>query len=513
MLRPCAGYATIAVIAIVSLGRLRRLVSICLLFRRIRRMLPATKHAVRQCEAAEHSGTAADAVMSYCAARTAMTPCVQAVRAVADEFGLSWSVFEQMREQPESLSVCVEGLSEALGELESTAMSSLIQRAHVQSALAAQLVKVREALIGLLDELGSGAKLRLRHVPRAARTEIDELSASWHRVPPLVAGHMPELMDRLRAAGMAAHPTKRCAECRKLCGATLRACNKCGASLETTAAEPDPDAVIIGFILGVERRASGRPLTLSLRHERADLIVFDSVYPLAVCHLVAVPTYAHVLDFLSLLAQPEAGLVLLDALEAALMHTARNHYWHHAPFRAMWWPAVDSFEHLMARHCSLAVNLSASQSQLHLHMAISPWYPRPLQCATAARAANERRSFSLAFVRRALRSAQECPDIARAAAHEHRSASSDFGHSLLLASLERSAAADTIAASCAEHVRRIVASNDELLRPAGESSRLGQLLSDSESAVQQRRWVEPAAAPSDYYRFSRSLDDFLQAAW
>ena len=72
----------------------------------------------------------------------------------------------------------------------------------------------------------------------------------------------------------------------------------------------------MGFIYGVGL-SSRFPLTLSLRYEDPQTLVYDDPLARSTCHLNAVPSDVHLSDWRALLRQPTKGRALLHRLKSA----------------------------------------------------------------------------------------------------------------------------------------------------------------------------------------------------
>ena len=113
-----------------------------------------------------------------------------------------------------------------------------------------------------------------------------------------------------------------CPACGKKCAVSMTTCNGCGAPLDGVA-ESKTENLFVGFALGAGAAAFG-PLTMSLRRESEDALVFDDPLALSRCHVLAVPTCAYVSDVRGLFVTPADGLAMLRALEAEAWAAVRD---------------------------------------------------------------------------------------------------------------------------------------------------------------------------------------------
>jgi len=104
---------------------------------------------------------------------------------------------------------------------------------------------------------------------------------------------------------------KKCTGCSKVCAFSLKKCNQCGTELP---AEVTFSAnIFMGFVYGVEKGPF--PLTISIRLQTPEVLVFDDLLSLTPCHLNIIPTNVYIPDWRFLLRRPADGLKLVKKLE------------------------------------------------------------------------------------------------------------------------------------------------------------------------------------------------------
>jgi hypothetical protein len=167
---------------------------------------------------------------------------------------------------------------------------------------------------------------------------------------------------------------RRCPCCSKAVAHTLLSCNLCGASLAAVAVSL-VDNVFTGFLYGIERCASF-PLTISIREQTRDFLVFDDLLALSPCHLNVIPTAQYIPDWTYLLRRPREGLALITAMFDRCAAVLRAQFLAVPAFREgiLRGGAALSDAELVA--CVAAgFNIPPSQYQLHLQFIMMPHLP------------------------------------------------------------------------------------------------------------------------------------------
>ena len=210
---------------------------------------------------------------------------------------------------------------------------------------------------------------------RQAAFETHHADAPQPQNPPLYPGSIadferrhPERLAQLR------NVVRRCARCDKVCALTAESCNACGAHLPLELTH-SPN-VFMGFIYGVGR-VGAAPLTISIRDQTPDVLVFDDFMASSPCHLNAIPTARHIRDWRLLLRSPSEGLALLTQLEERLWACVRDQFLARPAWRAKFMSPHASQEPLEALrpHLILGVNYPPSQFQLHVQCIMPPLTP------------------------------------------------------------------------------------------------------------------------------------------
>lgn len=165
-------------------------------------------------------------------------------------------------------------------------------------------------------------------------------------------------------SSMLLNKVKKCQSCGKPNGFTLVTCNQCGSSLAATAVSFTPN-VFMGFTFGIGKAPF--PLTISIRAQSTDILVFDDLLALSPLHLNAIPTTQFIPDWRYLLRRPREGLAVIDALLAQCQSVANEQFlsdgseWKRAFVRSS---SSSPFE--ASAHMCYGFNYPPSQSQLHL---------------------------------------------------------------------------------------------------------------------------------------------------
>ncbi|CAD7940089.1 unnamed protein product [Amoebophrya sp. A120] len=194
---------------------------------------------------------------------------------------------------------------------------------------------------------------------------------------------------------MLTNEVKVCAKCGKNCAKSMRNCNSCGASLQQVPIT-ETENLLAGFALGLER-CERFPLKIGIRRQTDRVVVFDDLLSLTCCHLLCVPTFAHLPDFRYLFERPLEGLRLLNELRHNAKLAVKDTFWNDEAFRDFYWrnvaapnppkggadptPASNTstsgqlFEEYWRRDVIMGLNYPPSQYWLHLQVACLPFFP------------------------------------------------------------------------------------------------------------------------------------------
>lgn len=204
------------------------------------------------------------------------------------------------------------------------------------------------------------------------------------RTQPRITGDHVALLsslsgDRLhKLKSIIYNQVKKCASCEKPCAVSLSVCNSCGVTLSDVPVTLTPN-VFTGFILGLERTTF--PLTISIRHQSPDTLIFDDPLALSSVHLNAVPTHTYIPDWRFLLLDPLRGITLLRDLTTAAWDVMHSTFLSNAAFvRSHFAPAVA--DEVLADAAAAkpyvldGLNLPPSQFQLHIQCMLLPLLPQ-----------------------------------------------------------------------------------------------------------------------------------------
>jgi hypothetical protein len=197
----------------------------------------------------------------------------------------------------------------------------------------------------------------------------------------------------------------------QVCGFSLNVCNGCGCTLpEKTCTSAN---VFCGFIYGVAKAAF--PLTISIRRQTTELIVFDDLLSLSACHLNAVPTTVHIPDWRFLLKDPHQGLRILTALEDAAWRAIREHYLADEKFRSKFIRGGKDGRWTRARmeairpHAIIGANFPPSQFQLHLQSFLMPFLPLQYRMYLDGQHLTKNRFFPVEYIKAVLSLGEPMP--------------------------------------------------------------------------------------------------------
>lgn len=197
----------------------------------------------------------------------------------------------------------------------------------------------------------------------------------------------------------------------QVCGYSLSVCNGCGSSLPektTTSAN-----IFSGFIYGVARAPF--PLTISIRQQTDDLVVFDDLLSLSPCHLNVVPTSVHIPDWRFLLKDPRKGLHIVTALEQAAWRSIREHFLADEGYRSKFLrgskdgPWTRARVEAMRPHVIMGANFPPSQFQLHLQSFLMPFLPQQYQMYLDGQHMTKDRFFPVKYIKAVLSLGEPMP--------------------------------------------------------------------------------------------------------
>jgi len=205
-----------------------------------------------------------------------------------------------------------------------------------------------------------------------------------------------ELMGQLQ------NTIKKCSACGKVCGFSLANCNSCGAVLpkEVTFSAN----IFMGFVYGVAKAPF--PLSISIRRQTPELLVFDDLLSLCPCHLNVIPTSAHIPDWRFLLRRPAEGLALIQTLEDAawgcvVEQFLTNEAWTTKMLRTG--PARTRKQLAAIRpHVIAGMNFPPSQFQLHIQYFLPPFLPFQYRMYLDGQHMTHKRFFPLEYVKAVL---------------------------------------------------------------------------------------------------------------
>lgn len=118
------------------------------------------------------------------------------------------------------------------------------------------------------------------------------------------------------------------------------------------------------------------PLTVSLRSQTEDTLVFDDLLSLTVCHLNVIPTDCYLADWRYLLKRPREGKRLITRMFDACFDVLYTQFWSATPplFRKTAETEKLTKEELKGL-VACGFNYPPSQYQLHLQFMLPPFLP------------------------------------------------------------------------------------------------------------------------------------------
>jgi len=205
-------------------------------------------------------------------------------------------------------------------------------------------------------------------------------NAYYKRVPQLAEVNRTPLFNCTVAEFVSANPSlteqmrnvaKVCPRCAKTNATILTNCNGCGQDL-SACEEAFTENVCMAFIYGVSHGCRG-PLSLSLRYQDSEFLVYDDLLARGNCHLNGIPTYCHVPDWRHLLRNPVKGRRLVQRLDEVCWMSVRDQFWNDDAWRTTNFRegAFASAEDFRAQIYA-GMNSVPSQYQVHLQYIVPP---------------------------------------------------------------------------------------------------------------------------------------------
>jgi hypothetical protein len=115
-------------------------------------------------------------------------------------------------------------------------------------------------------------------------------------------------------------------------------------------------------------------LTVSLRYEDEESLVFDDLLALSPCHLNSVPTTAYIPDWRYLLKDPAQGLALIDRLFGRCWQAVEEQFYADEAWRAKILKSGVTLAQLKD-HVVAGFNYPPSQYHLHIQFIVPPFLP------------------------------------------------------------------------------------------------------------------------------------------
>eukprot|EP00929_Paragymnodinium_shiwhaense_P027347 TRINITY_DN16066_c0_g2_i1.p1 TRINITY_DN16066_c0_g2~~TRINITY_DN16066_c0_g2_i1.p1 ORF type:complete len:431 (-),score=53.87 TRINITY_DN16066_c0_g2_i1:125-1417(-) len=230
-------------------------------------------------------------------------------------------------------------------------------------------------VLGALELVGANETRYFSRLSRSGSTYYQTVPQAIGASTPRFEGNVeefrkahPDLLDQLQNVG------KRCARCSKTCAAILPFCNGCGQCLKHATLEYTEN-VCMGFVYGA-RDSSRGPLTLSMRWESADLMVYDDLLARGTCHLNAIPCDCHVPDWRHLLRNPAKAIAMLRRMDDACWKVFHEQFWCDEKWRAtnLREGAFETAEDFR-REIYAGINSVPSQFQIHIQYIVPPISP------------------------------------------------------------------------------------------------------------------------------------------
>lgn len=191
-------------------------------------------------------------------------------------------------------------------------------------------------------------------------------------------------------------------KCGKPCAFMMKACNQCGASLEDVAISKSEN-VFSAFLLGVKKSATPRafPLTISMRRETPEVLIFDDMLALTPCHMNGISSKYYIPDWRFLINDPPKALKLLDTLEAELWEATKV-FLQKTGFRQKVFKGRLTDDQIKDKIMK-SFNYPPSQFQMHVQWLVPPMTPFQHLMAEKRNHFHEDRAFPLSYVRAVLK--------------------------------------------------------------------------------------------------------------
>lgn len=258
-------------------------------------------------------------------------------------------------------------------------------------------------LSGVTTELAvlAGAHREAFAAAHAAVARVEEPSG------PLYAGTFAEYV-RERASGDAAlalqlrNVVRKCAHCGKANGFTMAECNNCNTPFPADHPRTHTENVFMGFVYGIAR-TDAFPLSISIRKQTPELLVFDDPLALTPCHLNVIPTRSWVPDWRILLRNPTEGLQLVNTLEEAAWSCVASQFLSDATWcKKMLKTGRPAYPESLRHHIVCGCNFPPSQFQLHIQYFLLPWIPGQYKMMMDGHHLPAGRWFPLEYIKRVL---------------------------------------------------------------------------------------------------------------
>jgi len=166
---------------------------------------------------------------------------------------------------------------------------------------------------------------------------------------------------------------KKCPSCTKAVAFSMSKCNNCGTDITTVSISYTPN-IFIGFMFGIQKGPF--PLTISLRHQCENYLVFDDVLSLTSAHLNAIPTSKYIPDFRHLFARPTEGKAIVRELQDRAWSVLQKQFLTNAAWKKRVLRKGESITTAdIAKHVIAGFNYPPSQYQLHLQYMLPPFLP------------------------------------------------------------------------------------------------------------------------------------------
>jgi len=228
--------------------------------------------------------------------------------------------------------------------------------------------------------------------------KFPEVACTWETIAPAVVGDVTSLArDKTDLARFLFNDQKVC-QCRRPCAWTQNTCPACGSSLAEVPITKTEN-LLMGFIFGVER-TTAFPLTLSIRRQTSDVIIFDDLLAMSSCHLNVLPTSHYLPDWRWLLRDPCAAKSLLASMEQEAWETTRMFLKHDKWRKFVYREGIT--EETVRDNILCGFNFPPSQFQLHLQWIVLPLMPFHHQKLLDRTHAAEGRFFPLEYVKEVL---------------------------------------------------------------------------------------------------------------